>query len=210
MCTTKEDNVPKNSFSVCHVNVRSILCTSEGGPSRFELLCDLLVKQNDFDVVALTETHIDSNIDSSLISIDGYSLFRKDRNRSGGGVAMYVKHSLCPKLLFNINKFSSESLFVKTQIGKKSITFGVCYRPPNQLNVDRDSFFDCLTEQLSTVCKNKTNGVTILLGDYNDKCTVWCSDHSQSELGLSLVNLFNEFNMHQMISSPTRGENLLD
>ena len=106
-------------FSVCHINIRSILATSDGGPSRFDLLQEFITKENKFDVIALTETHIDANIDSSLITIENYDLFRKDRNRSGGGVALYVKSIFFPKLLLERNKFNIESLFVKCQIDKK-------------------------------------------------------------------------------------------
>ena len=135
-----DNNTFKRSFSVCHLNIRSILSTSDGGPSRFDLLCDFVTKQNDFEVIALTETHIDNSVDSSLIEIEGYHLFRKDRNRAGGGVVLYVRSSLNPKLLFNTDTYSSESIFVKAHIGNKSVTVGVCYRPPNQSSSDREDF----------------------------------------------------------------------
>ena len=37
-------------------------------------------------VVGITETKIDNSIGDSEISIDGYSVIQRDRNRKGGGV----------------------------------------------------------------------------------------------------------------------------
>ena len=54
------------------------------------------------------------------------------------------------------------------------------------------------------------NVVTLLLGDFNDRCTNWTSDHRDSELGLKLGNLFESYNLSQLINTPTRGDNLLD
>jgi len=50
----------------------------------------------------------------------------------------------------------------------------------------------------------------VLLCDFNDACQVWQSDHSQSELGLLLVDILKEYNFSQLINTPTRGPNILD
>ena len=36
----------------------------------------------------------DSNIADNLLGVDGYALHRRDRDRHGGGVAVYVRDSL--------------------------------------------------------------------------------------------------------------------
>ena len=41
-------------------------------------------------IVCIVETWLCSEINSSEIDIPGYQLYRKDRNRQGGGVLMYV------------------------------------------------------------------------------------------------------------------------
>ena len=41
-------------------------------------------------IIGITETKIDSTIDNSHIEIDDYVVERNDRNRHGGGVAMYI------------------------------------------------------------------------------------------------------------------------
>ena len=42
--------------------------------------------------MAFTETRLDKQISDNVVSIDDYTLYRKDRNSSGGGVAMYVNN----------------------------------------------------------------------------------------------------------------------
>jgi len=49
-----------------------------------------------------------------------------------------------------------------------------------------------------------------MLGDLNDRCTKWESSHSDSELGLKLVNLLKNHNLFQLINNPTRGGNIFD
>jgi len=44
------------------------------------------------DVAIITETHLKKHHQSSLIKIDGYNIFRRDRlSRCRGGVAIFVR-----------------------------------------------------------------------------------------------------------------------
>jgi hypothetical protein len=43
----------------------------------------------------ISETHLKKKYADSCVAIDGYVLFQRDRlGRKGGGVAIYVRHSL--------------------------------------------------------------------------------------------------------------------
>ena len=42
------------------------------------------------DILAINETRLDCNISSNEMGIPGYVLERNDRNRNGGGVALYI------------------------------------------------------------------------------------------------------------------------
>jgi hypothetical protein len=64
-----------------YLNINSLrykFCELQG------LLSDRLV-----DILCIAETKLDDNFSSQLFSVDGYRLFRKDRNASGGGLVMY-------------------------------------------------------------------------------------------------------------------------
>jgi len=69
--------------------------------------------------------------------MEGYRLFRKDRQgRSGGGVALYVgDHLDCMQLCLGMYEELTESLScvrIKGKTGTGDIKVEICYRPPNQ------------------------------------------------------------------------------
>ena len=66
--------------------------------------------------------------------MDGYKLFRKDRQgRRGGGVALYVRECFYATEIV-AGDDNVESLWVKIRgrADKTGTLVGVCYRPPNQ------------------------------------------------------------------------------
>lgn len=75
-----------------------------------------------FDVFTVSETWLDETIESTLLAIDGYDLFRSDRSRlgpagvkKGGGLAIYV-HTDClsdSSKYANLNKCNEH---IETQI----------------------------------------------------------------------------------------------
>ena len=49
----------------------------------------LLIKEGKVSILAVIESKVDNNIADELISIDGYKIVRLDRNKHGGGLAIY-------------------------------------------------------------------------------------------------------------------------
>ena len=47
-----------------------------------------------FEILAISETKIDSTISDSEIHINGYTIIKKDRTKNGGGIAFYIKDTL--------------------------------------------------------------------------------------------------------------------
>ena len=54
------------------------------------------------DILAINETRLDSTVHDGEINIPGYTLERKDRNRSGGGVALYIRNSINYKRIYGL------------------------------------------------------------------------------------------------------------
>ena len=52
----------------------------------------LLFEGKPVDVISINETRLDNTIDDSEMNIPGYDLFRKDKSRNGGVVALYVRN----------------------------------------------------------------------------------------------------------------------
>ena len=61
---------------VGHLNINSIR-------NKFEMIAETISK---FDVFLISESKIDSTFTNFQFKINGYKLFRRDRNRFGGGI----------------------------------------------------------------------------------------------------------------------------
>ena len=49
---------------------------------------------NVVDFLAINETRLDNTILNGELKVPGYDIERKDRNSSGGGVALYMRNTL--------------------------------------------------------------------------------------------------------------------
>ena len=108
-----------------HLNINSL-------PGKFDQL--KVVIENNIDILIATETKNDSRFFSSPFMIEGFSMsFRFDRNRSGGGVIVYVRDDIPSKQLAK-HKLPDviEGVFIEVNLRKiKWLIFGT-YRPPSQ------------------------------------------------------------------------------
>jgi exonuclease III len=51
----------------------------------------VIMQNGPLDILAINETKIDDSFSEDEISVVGYHFIRKDRNRYGGGVLLYVR-----------------------------------------------------------------------------------------------------------------------
>ena len=99
-----------------------------------------------------------------MVSIEGYTIKRCDRDRHGGGVAIYVKDTLLDKFTVqeDFPKSNLELVCIEIKPFHAASFFVVAwYRPPN-VSVDA---FDQMEECLQFL--DKEDKETILLGDTN-------------------------------------------
>lgn len=47
-----------------------------------------------FDVLAINETKLDEYDPDSIINLNGYTCIRKDRNKAGGDVCIYIRNTI--------------------------------------------------------------------------------------------------------------------
>ena len=135
-------------------------------------------------------------------------MFRRDRNRNGGGVAIYCEEAFSAKRRPDLET-DIEVIWIEIPIHGKSNLFGCCYRPPGQNIQTSNHFLAELQKSLESAIDQSPASIT-LVGDLNDRCTSWHSQHTQSELGNKLYNLINNLNLFQLIDEPTRENNILD
>ena len=171
-----------------HLNIASLLKNID------ELRSIVMKKQ--IHIFAFNETRLDDSIRSSEIEIPHYFIVRKDRNRSGGGVAIYIHESLIYSVLEH--DFLSHLEAIPTIIrlkNTKPIIFINWYRPPNSKN----EVFNYYDELISFA--SGFNCHLIMMGDTN-------CDILKQPLHLKTKNynqIKNIYSMNQInTSKPTR------
>lgn len=187
----------KDSLRILSFNARSLRNKID------ELQC--LTKTEDFDVIAVTETFIDTtnNDLTSEYNMDNFVFFNKDRvNRRGGGVALYVKNSLQP-----VNKTPEDSnvehLCVSINTDKFKINISVNYRPPGQSREDDETMYTVLQRTLR-------NNEALILGDFNLPHIDWKTLTGSEGESHRMLDFVENNCLSQMVSEPTRDNNILD
>ena len=168
-----------------HLNISSLILN-------FDELKHFIIDYN-FDVISLNETRLDSSINNHSISIPGYQLLRNDRNRNGGGVALYVKEHLCPSKV-NFHALS-ESIWAYTKLKNNHLAIGSVYRPPSS-NV---KYFDYINDDLEFITSKGYD--IIVLGDFN---VDYSATYNHNRVHID--NLENLFDLRQLITSPPTRE----
>ena len=145
------------------------------------------------DIAVVTETHLKKKHADHCFAINGYTMFRRDREgRRGGGVAIYVNSrlpaavcSICPG-----DRPHYELLWVRVRVGNRDIVVGALYHPPRPVYQPSDilSHIEACMDALS-------DESVILAGDFN----TLDNEDIISRCALSLI-------VHQ----PTRGTSNLD
>ena len=123
----REPSIRNRDLHFRHFNINSL-------PPKIDELREM-VKISNPTVIGITETKLQNSISDSKISIDGYCVMRRDRNRKGGGVICYVTNKICynTKNCLSNEISLSKNIFIELFIPKtKPITVGIVYKSPDQ------------------------------------------------------------------------------
>lgn len=118
-----------------------------------------LCHQQSPGIVTLCETWLDENVQACEVSLPDYQLFRRDRDRHGGGLALYISNSLAIRKVSPSLNYELLSAEVVCKSGLMLVA--VAYRPPG---TDNDLSSLCLA--LGSLHLAKYQRV-IILGDFN-------------------------------------------
>ena len=159
--------------------------------------------------VSLTETWWDGRVEDAQVSIEGYNLFRSDREfRTGGGCALLVDRSL---IVTDFTKMSDDYNNMIAVYTPRTHTI--------LASVYRTGEYQSLLEELNRFIDKHSAGTEVpdiyILGDLNLPNHNWegltgdertASDHSSSA-----TEAFTDENfLSQLVTEPTRGHNILD
>ena len=167
---------------------------------------ELLVKDEDLDIVGISETWLSETISDAEISIDGYTIVRRDRvsdtKKRGGGVAFYIKNDINVLLRDDLcSDLFPECLFCSIENNGEKTLVGVCYRPPDSLSSNDDGLYEIISRISGLNC--------VFLGDFNFSEIKWDRPETISDEH-PFIKCINDNFMIQLVDEPTSGENFLD
>ena len=112
-------------------------------------------------IICIVETWLSNEISSAEIYIPGYQIYRKDRNRQGGGILMYVVNSMLVSLFPDPGP-NLELLTLSARFNNFKLNLCLFYRPPSSGSY----IFDTLASYFESICAGSLTNF-IFLGDFN-------------------------------------------
>ena len=182
---------------VC-MNVRSI-CSK-----KLDLFA--YVTAHPYDIIAITETFLDPSINDSEFAPHFYSVFRRDRNRHGGGVMILVRDNIPVSRRFDLET-KCEILWLQIAVpSHRSFLLGVYYRPPGN-SVEA---LEHLNNSLMSL--SSCNLPLVLCGDFNVPNIDWVpvAPTFYTRPAELLCAIIADNSLTQLVDCPTRDHNLLD
>ena len=138
------------SWNICHIS------------NKLDELARLLLHGN-IDILGLQETFLNSNTLDSVLQVNGFNFFRKDRGANGGGILVYIRNSLKVLRRSDLESDDCEMLWLQLFERKHSAIslIGFIYRPPSS-----DSSLDeCIASNIEAACIKSSK--IYILGDVN-------------------------------------------
>ena len=182
-----------------------------------------LASMSNAPFICITESHLNPNILDAEIQMKNYSLFRSDRiGRSHGGVCIYVRNDLATSVIIKDSNAYCDTLVIR--IHKLNLLLITFYRPPKCPSSLFLQSLQLMKQTLNNFQEHdrKVHDV-IIATDSNFPDIKWVNgtghiqpgrDHghlSEDRLQASaLLEFADELFLHQIITSPTRRNNILD
>ena len=122
-----------------------INCNCLKGPSRFSEL-QILLDFHKPNIILGCESKLDCEVPTYSFFPPIYSVFRKDRNRNGGGVFQAIKSEIVCEEMPNFGK-DCEILWSSVKIGNcETLYLASCYNSPQDVLEQFSDFFNCVFE----------------------------------------------------------------
>ena len=208
MHKSSTNHISPDIFQVISVN-----CCSLRSTSRRARFCGLL-KEHEPDIIVGCESHLDSSYLSSEIFPASFNIYRKDRSAGGGGVFLGIKDTLVCTEEPNLDT-TAELIWAKISLHNLPSLY-ICsyYRPPH---FDLQSILE-LNESIVKLTRQNQSCNFILAGDFNLPSIEWSDGQGTilpnptygHGLNEAFVDIINNHNLEQFVSSPTRQNHVLD
>lgn len=183
------------------------------------------ILQHNYDIIILTETWLNSNINSCEIVDHRYHIYRRDRDVSsalaskldGGGVLIAVKKTINSIRMKNWES-NCEDLWVIVSLanGKspKRVGIGAVYIPPPpklvEINAYLDNTFDVMGQLDDYIIIGDFNMGFVSWSVGNDRSAGLKPEHHQNKLGHALVDFMSLSGMQQYNAIKNHQDKILD
>ena len=143
-------------------------------------------------IIGLVETRdCPENPDSLFADLRSYNVFRKRRDKNGGGIALVIKKSL--KGFRQIDHEPSDLELIFVESFALNLVFCVFYGPPCSINQTLRRLFDHFRMLPQTTIHRM-----ILMGDFNNPEVNWMIQKATSPRAQLLLDSCKEFGWTQL------------
>ncbi|XP_075159642.1 uncharacterized protein LOC142232836 [Haematobia irritans] len=164
-------------INICHINTQSL----NNKIDEFRILFE----HSGIDAVCVSETWFHPDCNDETYKLNGYRLFRADRQTNGGGVAIYLRNTLRCNLIDSSESFQiHEHLFLEVLCNDTKILLGCIYRPNRQVSIEP------IISKLESISVEYSD--IVITGDFNSNVLLEKNLVDAMEtLNLNLVNSCN-------------------
>ena len=172
------DIVSDKSIYICNINIRSIR-------NKINFLQNFV---DEFDIIVLTETHLDNSIENTDIELDSFDKNpqRKDRTNSGGGLLIYSKEDIGICRKHELENHIDETIWVEVHAKDHSFLLCNTYRP----------------EWTDSEYWARLNHVIGLAYQVNENIVI-SGDLNSDLINNKLIDMMRLFNFKNVIEKPT-------
>ena len=78
-----------------------------------------------YDMLALNESKLDENDSDQMLSLNGYTIVRRDRDKRGGWICVYVRGAISFKRLYELEDENLELIPLEIQNLTQSLSFSL-------------------------------------------------------------------------------------
>lgn len=190
---------PVTSFSLGDLNARSLNIRDKFDEISF------LIRENNFDVFAVSETWLHERISGEFLSVPGYNpIIRLDRgDRLGGSVAFFTTDSLVVKQRKDLEIAGFELLWIEFRVKQHYFLCGVCYRPPDNDCTSLSIFLNNFQITLDKIRLLPRKYILVILGDLNAHYNNMYHQDS-TDIGRQIHRFLEGNSLSQLITEPTR------
>lgn len=181
----------------------------------------LSLSENDFEIVCITETWLNSTIYDGELFDDRYLVYRSDRNlrstdkSDGGGVLIAVKKTLLSSRISACNADQCDDVWVKITLNDNtSLVICCAYCFPN---LNEQQYTDFLEYSSNILIHKYSKSRVIFCGDFNHPDIVWSNVNNEctptsihSVAAYTLIDTMNILALNQINGIPNKNNRILD